>query len=68
MAVRERWGFAPNPTRKLSFLDFPLGLYRFAIKPEKSIFKPPRSGEGSLRDNVPQWGLGQSPNVPPLSP
>ena len=32
-----------------------------AIHPSPTFFKPPRSEEGSLRDNVPQAGLGGSP-------
>ena len=43
-----RWGFAPNPTKNLRFLDFPL-RYRFAIADVKLI-KTARSDEGSLRE------------------
>ena len=33
-----------------------------------NVFKPPRSGDGSLREEFPQAGLGGSPNVTPVTP
>ena len=40
-----------------------------AIHPSPTFFKPPRSGDGSLRDNRPSGGVwGGSPITPPSSP
>ena len=40
-----------------------------AIHPSPTFFKPPRSGDGSLRDNRPSGGVwGGSPIVPPRPP
>ena len=35
--MENAWGIAPNPTKNLRFLDFPLKIY---INPYKSLLKP----------------------------
>ena len=41
-------------------LSSPVGEDFFCL----NVFKPPRSGDGSLREEFPQAGLGGSPIVP----